>query len=133
MTGREPERQREIDQACEIIRNCAAAGIPAIKYNFNVLGVLRTPPLEAGLLAGITRGFVLELARELGIPAEEALLYDDDLFAADESFFTSTTKELVPIVKVDNRTIGTGVPGNLTKRLLVEYRRRAGAHTRLYA
>jgi mannonate dehydratase len=46
MTGREPERQREIDEACDIIRNCAAAGIPAIKYNFNVLGVLRTAATE---------------------------------------------------------------------------------------
>src|SRR4029453_5650012 len=46
MTGREPERQHEIDEACEIIRNCAAAGIPAIKYNFNVLGVLRTADTE---------------------------------------------------------------------------------------
>jgi mannonate dehydratase len=46
MTGREPERQCEIDEACEIIRNCAAAGIPAIKYNFNVLGVLRTAATE---------------------------------------------------------------------------------------
>jgi mannonate dehydratase len=46
MTGREPQRQREIDQACEIIRHCAAAGIPAIKYNFNVLGVLRTAATE---------------------------------------------------------------------------------------
>jgi mannonate dehydratase len=46
MTAREPERQREIDEACAIIRSCAAAGIPAIKYNFNVLGVLRTAPTE---------------------------------------------------------------------------------------
>jgi mannonate dehydratase len=46
MTGREPERQREIDEACEIIRSCAAAGIPAIKYNFNLLGVLRTASTE---------------------------------------------------------------------------------------
>jgi mannonate dehydratase len=46
MTGREPERQREIDEACEIIRNCAVAGIPAVKYNFNVLGVLRTAATE---------------------------------------------------------------------------------------
>ena len=95
-------------------------------------GVVRTPPLEAGLLAGITRGFVLEIAGDLSIPREERTLSDRDLFDADEAFFTSTTKELVPIVQVDDRTIGTGVPGPITRRLLSEYRRLAN-HTRLYA
>jgi branched-chain amino acid aminotransferase len=88
-------------------------------------GVVRTPPLEAGLLAGITRGFVFELGAALGIPVEEAVLRDDDLFGADEAFFTSTTKELMPIVRVDDRTIGGGTPGAITQRLLAEYRRRA--------
>ena len=94
-------------------------------------GVLRTPPLDAGLLAGITRGFVLELAADLGITAEETPLHDRDLFDADEAFFTSTTKELVPITLVDDRTIGAGAPGPTTKRLLAEYRRHATqtAHT----
>jgi branched-chain amino acid aminotransferase len=95
-------------------------------------GVVRTPPLDAGLLAGITRGFVLELAKQLRIPCEETPLHDEDLIGATEAFFTSTTKELVPIVQVDDRTIGNGVPGPITKRLLEEYRRQAGLKTRLY-
>jgi branched-chain amino acid aminotransferase len=88
-------------------------------------GVVTTPPLEAGLLAGITRGFVLELARDLGIDNAEAVLHDRDLFDADEAFLTSTTKELVPIVQVDDRQIGSGRPGPITTRLLAEYQRHA--------
>jgi branched-chain amino acid aminotransferase len=92
-------------------------------------GVVRTPPLEAGLLAGITRGFVFALGAALGIPVEEAVLRDEDLFNADEAFFTSTTKELMPIVGVDDRSIGSGTPGAITQRLLGEYRRRANEMT----
>ena len=88
-------------------------------------GVIRTPTLDAGLLAGITRAFVLEVASDLGLRAEEAVLVDQDLFAADEAFFTSTTKEIVPIVQVDEQTIGTGTPGPITRKLLAEYRRLA--------
>ena len=88
-------------------------------------GVVRTPPLDAGLLAGITRGFVIELGPRVGVPVEETPLRDDDLFGADEAFFTSTTKELMPIVQVDERRIGSGKPGPVTQRLLAEYRRRA--------
>lgn len=86
-------------------------------------GVVRTPPLDAGLLAGITRAFVFELGAMVGVAVEEAALADEDLFGADEAFFTSTTKELMPIVQVDDRTIGRGSPGPLTRRLLAEYRR----------
>lgn len=92
-------------------------------------GVVRTPPLEAGLLAGITRGFVLEIANAIGVAAEETTLRDEDLFSADEAFFTSTTKELMPIVQVDDRTIGAGRPGPVTQKLLTEFRRRADEMT----
>jgi branched-chain amino acid aminotransferase len=92
-------------------------------------GRVRTPPLEAGLLAGITRAFVFELGAALGVTVEEAPLKDQDLFAADEAFFTSTTKELMPIVDVDDHTIGSGTPGPITQRLLAEYRRVANEMT----
>jgi len=96
-------------------------------------GVVRTPPLDAGLLAGITRGFIFELGSTTGVTVEEAKLKDDDLFGADEAFFTSTTKELMPIVQVDNHTIGSGTPGAVTQQLLAEYRRRANELTTLEA
>ncbi len=88
-------------------------------------GVVRTPPLDAGLLAGITRAYVFELGAGLGVKVEESALKDEDLFKADEAFLTSTTKELVPIVQVDEHKIDCGVPGPVTKQLIDEFRRRA--------
>lgn len=88
-------------------------------------GVVRTPPLDAGLLAGITRAFVFEVGAGVGVTVEETILRDDDLLGADEAFFTSTTKELMPVVQVDDHTIGGGAPGPVTRQLLAEYRRRA--------
>jgi branched-chain amino acid aminotransferase len=87
-------------------------------------GVVHTPPLDAGLLAGITRAFVFELGARAGVRVEETALKDEDLLHADEAFFTSTTKELMPIVQVDDHTIGGGAPGPITKQLLAEFRRR---------
>lgn len=87
-------------------------------------GAVATPPLDAGLLAGITRGFVLELAPSVGVTIRETALHDADLFGADECFLTSSTQEIIPVVRVDDRTIGDGRPGSVTKRLHAEYRRR---------
>jgi len=88
-------------------------------------GAALTPPIDAGLLPGITREFLFEVGRDAGIPVREAVLKDGDLFGADESFLTSTTRELVPIVQVDDRTIGAGKPGPVTRALLDGYRRKA--------
>jgi branched-chain amino acid aminotransferase len=88
-------------------------------------GRVRTPALEAGLLAGITRAFIFEIGSTLGIPVEEATLVDEHLLTAEEAFFTSTTKELVPITRVDDTTIGTGKPGPITQALLAEFRKKA--------
>ena len=90
-------------------------------------GAALTPPLDAGLLPGITREFVFEVGRDAGVPVHEQVLRDDDLFAADECFLTSTTKEVLPIVQVDDRRIGGGLPGPITKKLLEAFRRRAWA------
>lgn len=88
-------------------------------------GVALTPPLDAGLLAGITRQFLLEIGPEAGIPVRETVLREEDLFGADEAFLTSTTREVLPIVRVDDRAIGDGRPGPVTKRLLALFRERA--------
>ena len=85
-------------------------------------GVALTPRLESGLLPGITREFVFELARDVGIAVREEVLHDEDLFAADEAFLTSTTRELLPIVAVDERAIGDGKPGPVTCNLLRRFR-----------
>jgi branched-chain amino acid aminotransferase len=80
-------------------------------------GSVRTPPTTAGLLAGVTRAFVLELAAKTGTRALEETLREEDIAAADEMFFTSTTREIVPVVRVDDRVIGLGKPGPVTQRL----------------
>ena len=93
-------------------------------------GEALTPPIDAGLLPGITRAFLFEVGAERGISVREAVLRDDDLFGADEAFLTSTTREVVPIVKVDDRTIGSGRPGPVTAALLEGYRKKAQELTR---
>ncbi|TNE97745.1 MAG: branched-chain-amino acid aminotransferase [Deltaproteobacteria bacterium] len=85
-------------------------------------GKLKTPPLAAGLLSGITRKIVLELAFDNKIPAAEENFTPEELKDADECFLTSSTKELVPITKIDGISIGSGRPGELTKRLHQIYR-----------
>src|SRR5438045_842935 len=85
-------------------------------------GAALTPPLESGLLPGITREFVVELGRDAGIDVHEQVLRDDDLFRADEAFLTSTTRELLPIVTVDDRKLGDGKPGQVTLKLLKAFR-----------
>jgi branched-chain amino acid aminotransferase len=88
-------------------------------------GVALTPPGDAGLLLGITREFLFDLGGEEGIPVREAVLRDEDLFNADEAFLTSTTRELVPIARVDDRVIGAGRPGPVTRALLDAFRKKA--------
>ena len=88
-------------------------------------GAALTPPINAGLLPGITREFVFEVGEELRLPVQEQVLKDADLLGADEAFLTSTTREIVPIVRVDDRTIGSGRPGPITKALTDGFRRRA--------
>jgi len=92
-------------------------------------GEALTPPIDAGLLPGITREFLFEVGRDAGIPVREAVLRDEDLLGADESFLTSTTREVVPIVQVDDRQIGSGRPGAITRALLEGYRRKAESMT----
>jgi len=80
-------------------------------------GQLFTPPLSAGALYGITRRVVLDLAAEEGLKVSEP----NDLFNADECFLTGTGAELVPVVRIDGRVIGSGKPGPLTTRLVTRY------------
>jgi branched-chain amino acid aminotransferase len=92
-------------------------------------GVALTPPLESGLLPGITREFVFEIGREAGIEVREQVLRDADLFAAEEAFLTSTTREVLPIVVVDECEIGNGKPGPATLKLLKVFRDRTSSRS----
>jgi branched-chain amino acid aminotransferase len=84
-------------------------------------GQMFTPPLSAGALYGITRGVVMGLAREAGIPVSEPNLTRYDLFNADECFLTGTGAELIPVTKIDGRVVGNGKPGPVTKSLVETY------------
>jgi branched-chain amino acid aminotransferase len=86
-------------------------------------GVLYTPPLEAGILGGVTRDAVIEVAREAGIEVREVPLTKHDVYIADECFLTGTAAEVVPVVKVDSRTIGKGKPGPMTRDLEERFRK----------
>jgi len=80
-------------------------------------GVLITPPTQAGCLDGITRGSVIQIARDLGYEVREENLVRSDLYNADECFFSGTAAELTPIREVDDRTVGEGHRGPVTKEL----------------
>jgi len=85
-------------------------------------GVLITPPISAGILEGVTRNTVMDLAREAGIEVKEALFTRHDVYNADECFLTGSAAEVIPVVKVDGRVIGDGVPGGITRRLNADFR-----------
>lgn len=82
---------------------------------------LLTPPLSAGALYGITRGTVMDLARESGLQVSEPNLTRYDVYCADECFLTGTGAEIIPVTKVDGRVIGTGKPGPTTRSLIQKY------------
>lgn len=84
-------------------------------------GHLLTPPLSAGALYGITRRTVMELAAQSGLAVSEPDLTRYDLFNADECFLTGTAAEIMPVVKIDGRTIGAGKPGPVTRNLVTKY------------
>jgi branched-chain amino acid aminotransferase len=94
------------------VAECTADNVFFVKH-----GELRTPPLHAGLLEGITRDTVMELAQAADILVREMTLTRHDVYSADECFLTGTGAEIIPVVKCDGRVIGTGKPGPVTRQL----------------
>ena len=90
-------------------------------------GVVWTPPVALGILAGITRGIVIDAAGDEGIPVESRLFFPSDLYSATEAFITSSLREVVPVVRADGVVLGDGRPGPTTRRLHAAFRRRADA------
>ena len=86
-------------------------------------GVLKTPPTYMGVLDGITRSAIIELAKKLSIKSEERVLSRYDLFNAGECFLTGTAAEIIPIVKIDSRPIGNGKVGGITNKIRDEFRK----------
>jgi branched-chain amino acid aminotransferase len=90
-------------------------------------GGIQTPPLSAGILEGITRELVIEVARERGFAVEERGFKPQELLDADEVFITASARQIVPIVQVNDTRIGNGKPGPVTTALIAAYRKRAQA------
>ncbi len=91
-------------------------------------GTLVTHPTSNVILPGITREFILELARELGIPVREASIHVEELATAEEVFFTGTTTEVKPCVRIDGRAVGPGKPGPVARQLFEAFLERVEAH-----
>jgi branched-chain amino acid aminotransferase len=94
------------------IAECSGDNVFLVKH-----GILRTPPPDAGILDGITRKAVIEVARKAGIQVQETCLTRHDLYIADECFLTGTAAEVIPVVKCDGRLIGPGKPGPITRQI----------------
>lgn len=86
-------------------------------------GVLKTPPNDAGILEGITRNCVIQLAEQAGISVQQVTLQRHDVYTADECFLTGSAAEVIPVVSVDGRTIGTGTPGPMTQDLRQRFKK----------
>ena len=86
-------------------------------------GTLMTPPISMGALEGITRNAVLDIAEKLTLDAKENIFTRHDIFISEECFLTGTAAELIPVVKVDGRLIGAGLPGPVTRRILAEFKK----------
>jgi len=102
------------------VAECTADNIFIVRH-----GRLMTPPVDAGILEGVTRNAVIELAREMGIDVREVTLTRHDVYVAHECFLTGTGAEIIPVVKIDGRIIGEGVPGPITKELRTRYHKLA--------
>jgi branched-chain amino acid aminotransferase len=102
-----------------LVAECTADNIFAVHK-----GEIVTPAASAGALKGITRSTVFDIAKELGIPMREADVTRYDIWCADECFLTGTGAEVIPVVKLDGRVIGTGKPGPITARVLTSFRKR---------
>jgi branched-chain amino acid aminotransferase len=94
------------------VAECTGDNVFVVKH-----GILKTPPPDAGILEGVTRNAVLELARAANIPVQEATLTRHDIYTADECFLTGTAAEVIPVIKVDGRTIGVGKPGPISRQM----------------
>lgn len=111
-------------QACEALLYLADGTMSEASHSsfFTVKdGVVQTSPLGCNILPGITRSFVVGLIQNAGIPLEEKTISRDELYRCDEVFLTGTTTEVLPIVRIDDKTVQSGEPGPVTRRLQQVY------------
>jgi len=106
------------------VAECTGDNIFIVKDN-----EIFTPPVSAGILIGITRNVVIELAKEAGMTVREEQLTQEDLYKADECFLTGTAAEIIPVASIDGRKISTGKPGKITLSLLKKYQELTTAYS----
>jgi branched-chain amino acid aminotransferase len=109
----------------EYIAECSASNIFVVEA-----GRVITPPVEAGILPGITRRVIIDLAPSLGIKVVQEAVTVEMLLNAEEVFITNSVIEIMPIASVDGRTVGAGSRGEVTKRLMEEYKKLTVSSTR---
>lgn len=100
-----------------LVAECAGDNIFMVKNK-----IVYTPPVNVGLLVGITRNLIIELAKKNNITVVEKEFTLPNLYSADECFLTGTAAEVIPVTSIDSRTIGNGLPGPITKKLLELFR-----------
>jgi branched-chain amino acid aminotransferase len=98
------------------VSECTGENIFIIKEN-----ILKTPPVSAGILEGVTRKVVMDIGKNIGLEVKEENLTRYDIYTSDECFLTGTAAEIVPVVSVDKRIIGDGRPGKITKKIRKEF------------
>lgn len=105
-----------------LVAECSADNVFILARDYNGRAQLRTPPITAGALEGITRDAVMGICEELEIECVERDIALFDIYSAEEAFLTGTAAEVVPMTKLDNRVIGDGEPGEITRRIIARYR-----------
>jgi len=99
------------------VAECTGDNIFAVRGN-----IIKTPPFEVGALDGITKKAVMELSEKRGFEVVSAMMKPEELYSADECFLTGTAAEIIPVVKIDDKVIGDGVPGEKTKTLIRDFK-----------
>ncbi len=123
MLARQQARQAGADEAICLNERGLLAEASMSNVFLVIQGILKTPGLDSGILPGITREAVLELAGKLGIGVIKGETELEELWRADEAFLTGSLIEVMPLAEVDSRPVGDGKPGIFTRRLMGEYRR----------
>jgi branched-chain amino acid aminotransferase len=109
------------------VAECTGDNIFMLKNN-----CLITPPAYLGVLKGITRGAVMDIAGKKGLEVKEEIITRHELFTADECFLTGTAAEIIPVVSIEKRIVGTGKPGKITLELMEEFRKLTGVDGEKY-
>ena len=123
MLARQEARAAGVDEAICLNEKGLLAEASMSNVFLVANGIIKTPDQESGILPGITREMVLELALQLGTRTLEQNITLDELLQAQEAFLTSSLMEIMPLIEVDGKPLGSGVPGPVTQKLMSEYKK----------